>query len=65
MTKEEKIIFVKKFSRLNLSNVCMRAGVSRQTIYHGDISESSLNEVVKIIIKDIKDLEYDKVESTL
>lgn len=65
MTKEEKIIFVKKFSRLNLSNVCMRAGVARQTIYHGDISESSLNEVVKIIIKDIKDLEYDKVESTL
>ena len=65
MTKEEKIQFVKKFSKLNLSNACMRAGVSRQTIYHGDISESTLNEVIKIIIKDLKDLDYGKIESTL
>ena len=65
MTKEEKIKFIKKFSKLNLSNVCLRAGVSRVSIYHGEISESKLNDVVKVIIKDLKELEYDKIDNTL
>lgn len=54
--RENKIRFIKKFAKLNLMDVCREAHITRQAIYRGKMSESTINEVVEIITRKIADL---------
>lgn len=54
--KELKIKFIKKFAKLNLTDVCKKVGVARQSIYMGEISLEKLNRVVDEISCEIADL---------
>lgn len=54
--REQKLEFVKKFAKLNLKDICLKAGISRQAIYRGKISDAKLDIVVDIITNRIADL---------
>lgn len=54
--KEMRIRFIKKFAKLNLTDVCKKVGISRQLIYTGEISLEKLNRVCDVISEELADL---------
>lgn len=53
LTRADKYKIIKKFSKLNLSMICKKAGISRQAIYLECLSDKKLDAIINIINEEI------------
>lgn len=56
MSRNEKLLFIKKFRLLNFSNILKRANVTRQAVATGRISDEKIDTIIEIIESDIAKL---------
>lgn len=52
----EDLEYIKKFSKINITNVCKKAKASRQNVLNGIASKKTTNKVRKQIENDIAEL---------
>lgn len=56
MTKQDKLDFIRKFSKITVSAICNQYGIDRSNLYRNITSEKNVDIVYSEIIKKIKEI---------
>lgn len=56
MTKEDKINFIRKFSKITVSSICTELGIDRSNLYRNTTSSNNVNKVYSKLLEKINEI---------
>lgn len=56
MNKQEKLNFIRQFSKITVSTICNEYGIDRSNLYRNKTSEKNIDLIYNKIIQKIKEI---------